>query len=273
MPLPEDPIAVFDSGFGGLTVLKALAELLPNENFLYFADTARLPYGNKGGSTIARYCQENALFLQKQQIKLLVMACNTACAFALNLVREMLSIPVIGITEQGIGDVLRLLPNHRVGILGTRSTISSGLYERALTEKSPSIQLFPLACPLFVPLVEEQYTEHKIAELVAQEYLSTLDQYQIDGLLLACTHYPLLKPVLRKVLGPDLLLIDPSFSCAKETKTLLQKHNLLNPSPSLGSYQFIVSDDTEQFRRLGQAFFNHPMDNISLSSEYCAEFL
>ncbi|MEN9343787.1 MAG: hypothetical protein RLZZ453_574 [Chlamydiota bacterium] len=254
---PDDAIAVFDSGFGGLTVLQAITDLLPKENTFYFADTAHLPYGNKGKETILRYCLENASFLKRQNIKLLVIACNTACCCALEEVRKEICIPVIGITEVAVQEVLTLLPIHRVGILGTRATIASGFYQTELSKKSPSIQLFPLACPLFVPLVEEGYIEHAITDQVIGEYLLPLKRHVLDGLLLGCTHYPLLTPAIRRIVGPDMMLIDPAAACARRVKKLLEEQGLLNQQLEQGRTTFFSTDDPEQFRRIGQSFLKN----------------
>lgn len=256
-------IGIFDSGFGGLTVMRAIRELMPNENILYFGDTARLPYGSKSASTILRYSLENASFLVKQGIKVLVIACNTSCSAALEQVRSETQIPVIGITEQGVEEVTTLFSEEKVGILATRATINSGIYQKQILDKRPSIELFPISCPLFVPLVEEGYVEHPMCTLVVQEYLQLLKNKGIKGLLLGCTHYPLLQSVIQQELGPEIQLIDPATACAKKTRQLLAENNLLTPSSSLPHYQFFVSDDPEKFRLHGKTFLNYPIEHVS----------
>ncbi len=266
MTLPDPAqgsIGIFDSGFGGLTVMRAIRELMPHENIIYFGDTARLPYGSKSADTILRYSLENASFLAKQGIKVLVIACNTSCSAALEQVRKACEIPVIGITEQVVEVVARLMPEGKIGILGTRATITSGIYQQQILSRCASLELFPISCPLFVPLVEEGYVEHPMSALVVQEYLRPLKNRGITGILLGCTHYPLLQATIQHELGPDVILIDPAIACAEKTRELLAEKNLLNPSSSLPHYQFFVSDDPEKFRLLGKSFINYPIEHVS----------
>ena len=261
MILPNS-IGIFDSGFGGLTVMRAIRELMPHENIVYFGDTARLPYGNKSQETILRYSIENASFLAKQGIKILVIACSTACCAALNEIRHLLPIPVIGITEPGIEEMIRLFSSGKIGILGTRATISSGLYQRQLALRAPLLELFPIPCPLFVPLVEEGYTDHPMSHLIAHEYLTPLKQQEAQGVLLGCTHYPLLSGVIQSVLGSEVQLINPATACAKQTQSVLKQNHLLNNSATTPHYQFFASDDPEKFRLLGQTLLNHPIHHV-----------
>lgn len=256
-------IGIFDSGFGGLTVMRAIRELMPHENIIYFGDTARLPYGSKSSETILRYSLENASFLEKQGIKLLVIACNTSCSAALEEVRKASNVPVIGITEQGVEEVNRLLPEGKIAILGTRATITSGIYQNQILSNTASLELFPISCPLFVPLVEEGYVEHPMSALVVQEYLRPLKNRGINGVLLGCTHYPLLQSTIQQELGPDVLLINPASACAEKTRSVLAEKDLLNPSSHLPHYQFFVSDDPEKFRLLGKTFLNYPIEHVS----------
>lgn len=243
--------------------MRAIRELMPNENIVYFGDTARLPYGSKNSQTILRYSLENASFLKKQGIKVLVNACHTSCTASLDQIRKESEIPVIGITEQGIEEVAHLFPNEKIGILATRATITSGIYQKQLTSRCPAIELFPISCPLFVPLVEEGYVEHPLSTLVAQEYLQHLKNKGIKGLLLGCTHYPLLQTVIQQVLGPDVQLIDPAGACAKKVQQILSEQNLLTTSTTLPEYQFFVSDDPERFRLQGKSFLNYPIEHVS----------
>jgi glutamate racemase len=259
----EGSIGIFDSGFGGLTVMRAIRELMPYENIIYFGDTARLPYGSKSAETILRYSLENASFLEKQGIKVLVIACNTSCSAALEEVRKVTQIPVIGITEQGVEEVRRLVPEGKIAILGTRATITSGIYQHQILSQSSLLELFPISCPLFVPLVEEGYVEHPMSALVVQEYLRPLKGRGIHGVLLGCTHYPLLQSTIQSVLGTDVLLIDPAGACAEKTRSVLAGKKLLNPSSHLPHYQFFVSDDPEKFRLLGKTFLNYPIEHVS----------
>lgn len=263
--MSEASIGIFDSGFGGLTVMRAIRELLPHENIVYFGDTARLPYGSKSADTILRYSLENVSFLAKQGIKVLVIACNTACSAALAEMRRSSPVPVVGITEQGVEEVSRLFPEGKIGILGTKATISSQVFQQQIHKRCPNLELVAISCPLFVPLVEEGYVEHPMSTIVVQEYLRPLKNRNVGGILLGCTHYPLLKATMQQELGPDILLIDPAHACAEKTRALLSENNLLNTSSSLPHYQFFVSDDPEKFRLLGKAFLNYPIEHVACS--------
>ncbi len=259
------PIGVFDSGFGGLTVLRAIKSILPSESFIYFGDTARLPYGSKSGETIIRYSLENASFLHSMGIKALVVACHTACSFALKALEKSLSIPVIGVIAPAIAKIQRLSPKGKIGVIATRATIASGTYQS---------QLFPnpveaTACPLFVPLVEEGLIDHPITDLAIQEYLQPFKDKKIDTLLLGCTHYPLLKERIEHFLGSDVMILDPGEACAEALKTLLAQQDMFSPT-SLGD-QFFVSDGPEQFRRLGPSFLGHPIIEVSIPNWKAAD--
>jgi len=255
-------IGIFDSGFGGLTVMRAIRELMPFENIIYFGDTAHLPYGSKSSETILRYSLENAAFLKSQSIKVLVIACNTSCSAALEQVRSSSDIPVIGITEQGVEEVTRLFNSGKVAILGTRATITSNVYQHQILLRCSTLELYSISCPLLVPLVEEGYVEHPMSALIVQEYLRPLKNRGINGMLLGCTHYPLLQSTIQQELGPEVLLIDPSIACAEQTRMILAGKNLLNPSTCLPHYQFFVSDDPEKFRLLGKTFLNYPIEHV-----------
>ncbi|MGE5196375.1 MAG: glutamate racemase [Anaerolineae bacterium] len=256
-------IGIFDSGFGGLTVMRAIKNALPSENIIYFGDTARLPYGNKSAETILRYSIENASFLIEQNIKTLVIACNTACsAFAVERLQHMFDIPIIGVIRPAIEQVLQASKSGKIAILGTRATISSGIYQQNIQQRLPRAELSAIACPLFVPLVEEGYIEHPLTEMVVQEYLRQLKRKEIDSVLLACTHYPLLQPIIRKELGSNVELVDPAISCAEAIKKHLIENSLGNPQKELPHYQFYVSDDPEKFRLLGNIFLNYPIEHV-----------
>lgn len=255
-------IGIFDSGFGGLTVMRAIRELMPHENIIYFGDTARLPYGSKSADTILRYSLENASLLAKQGVKVLVIACNTSCSAALDQVRKASNIPVIGITEQGVEETARRLPQGKIGILGTRATITSGIYQQQIHSRCANLEISAISCPLFVPLVEEGYVEHPLSIFVVQEYLRPLKNKEINGVLLGCTHYPLLQAAIQQELGPDVLLINPAIACAEKTREILAENDLLNPSTSLPHYQFFVSDDPEKFRLMGKTFLNYPIEHV-----------
>ncbi|MBI2742298.1 MAG: glutamate racemase [Chlamydiales bacterium] len=257
-------IGIFDSGFGGLTVLRALIDELPFENFIYFGDTARLPYGNKSADTIRNYARENSSFLLKSQIKLLVIACHTACSYALEELSSTLSIPVIGVIPPSIDELARLKQNKRIAILGTRGTIASGVYQEKIAGLLPETEIFAIPCPLFVPLVEEGYTEHLLTKLAVQEYLNPLKEKNLDAALLGCTHYPLLQQTIKGELGDQVVLIDPGVSCAKETRKILIEKDLVNKQTTFGEVQFFVSDDPEKFQKLGKNFLNQKIKNVFL---------
>lgn len=259
-------IGVFDSGFGGLTVMRALIDLLPHEDIIYFGDTARLPYGNKSPETVLRYSQEIAAYLLEQKIKVLVIACNTASACALEALQASFPIPVIGVIEPAIDAAVRVTKNQKIAILGTRTTISSGVYQKQLSARLPEVELYPLACPLFVPIVEEGYIDHPLGEMVTKEYLSKLLLHHIDTIVLACTHYPLLETLIRSQIDEEIILVDSAVACAEQVRSLLTTEGLLNSQRSSPSYQFYVSDDPEKFCNLGKIFLNHPIQSAALVS-------
>lgn len=252
------PIGFFDSGFGGLTVMRELMRLLPQENLIYLGDTAHLPYGNKSPQTIIQYALKNASFLLAQEIKLLIVPCHTACCHAIQILQKELPIPVIGVIEAGL-ELVKMAA--RVAILGTTSTIESGLYQSLIRKQNPAIEIFARACPLFVPLIEEGFHCHPSMELIAKTYLGDLKN-KVDAALLACTHYPLILGSLQKVLGPQVLLLEPAELCAKQAKEALARANLLNVQTEKPTYQFYATDDPEKFRRLGKAFFGSSIEKV-----------
>jgi len=208
------PIGVFDSGIGGLTVVHELIRQLPHESIVYFGDTARVPYGPKSPDTVRRYSREIAAYLTEQGVKAIVVACNTATAHALGTLRGELALPVVGVVEPGARAAVAATRTGRIGVIGTVGTIKSGAYERAICALSPTAQVVARACPLFVPLVEEGWVDHEATRLVAETYLEPLVKANVDTLVLGCTHYPLLKPLLRQVMGPDIRLIDSAEETA-----------------------------------------------------------
>ncbi|HEX2582960.1 MAG TPA: glutamate racemase [Chlamydiales bacterium] len=256
------PIGLFDSGVGGLTVMREFVNALPNENLIYLGDTARLPYGNKSPSAIVRFSLENAEFLLQKKIKLLIVSCHTACSHAFERLQKSLPIPVLGVRDPGLSDLVAATKTKRVAVLATASTISSGIFQSLL--QAQDFQVFPVACPLFVPLVEEGLEGHAAAKLIAEHYLAPLRGTGIDAALLACTHYPLLTAVIQEVLGPTVRLIEPAQSLARTAFELLQQRNLLNPGTSPPTYRFFASDDPEKFRRLAKIFFPFQMDQVDL---------
>ncbi len=263
------PIGIFDSGIGGLTVLKEIRRQIPGENLIYFGDEARFPYGIKSAGTVRRFSGEVAEYLMRQGIKMLVVACNTATAAALNSLREDLPIPVIGVLMPGAYAAARATKTGRVGVIGTEGTISSGVYSKLIKNIRPGTEISALPCPLFVPLVEEGRLSGEIASLVAKEYLAPLKGRKIDTLVLGCTHYPLLKPVIGSVMGPSVTLIDSADETAREVKRVLTKNGLLNPggekkSRSLptGFIRYCVTDAPERFKTIGERFLGYDIPEV-----------
>lgn len=261
---PSQPIGLFDSGIGGLTIFRELTRLLPFEEFLYFGDTARLPYGNKSPESIARYSLECASFLCSQGIKLLIVACHTASTQALSLLQTTLSIPVLGVSQSGFAMILEA-PQERIAILGTSSTIASNAYQQFVQLHAPERQLFPIACPLFVPLVEENLFDHEAAQLIVHHYLDPLKDSRINAALLACTHYPLLKCRIQSALGPSVHLLDPAFHSAKEARQLLIKQQLLTPHTTTPQHRFFVTDNPSRFATLAHLFLGEILDPAQIS--------
>jgi len=253
-------IGIFDSGVGGLTVFKEVADLLPRENLIYLGDTARVPYGTKSVKTVQRYALEAAEFLVDRGVKLLVVACNTASAVALEQLRERFQLPVIGVIEPGARRACASR-NRRIGVIGTEGTINSGRYPQAITALVPEAQIFSTACPLFVPLAEEGWAEHEIARLTALEYLQPLLKAQIDTLVLGCTHYPLLRNTLRGIFGADVLLVDSAEETAKTVQQLFRQQGLENPD-SGGRREFYVTDVATRFERVGKAFLGAELGRV-----------
>ncbi|MEO8563367.1 MAG: glutamate racemase [bacterium] len=257
------PIGVFDSGLGGLTVAHAIMRQLPAESLIYFGDTARVPYGPKSPDTVRRYSREISSFLIGQGVKAVVVACNTATAHALPMLRDMLDVPVIGVVEPGARAAVRASRTGRIGVIGTAGTIRSGAYVRAIHEEAPDASVIALACPLFVPLVEEGWTSHDAARSIAREYLAPFTGNSVDTLVLGCTHYPLLKPMIAEIVGPDVRLIDSAEETAADTRRMLAAHSLQAPDGH-GSYRFISSDDPQQFLTLGQRFFGASIEHVEV---------
>lgn len=258
------PIGVFDSGLGGLTVARELMRQLPGEGLIYFGDTARVPYGPKAPTTVRRYSREIASFLEHEGVKAIVIACNTATAHALSMLRSELRVPVIGVIEPGARAAARGTRTGNVGVIGTAGTIRSGAYDRAIRELAPDARITAQPCPLFVPLVEEGWLDKEATRLIAREYLHPLVEAGVDTVVLGCTHYPLLKPVLVDVLGQHVLLIDSAAETAAETRRVLAERGLEAAPTGEPLRRFVASDDSSQFLRLGQRFLGHALDGVEL---------
>ncbi len=259
----KGPIGIFDSGIGGLTVLKEIVRALPGEATLYLGDTARLPYGTKSEETVVKYSIENTRFLLKYNIKLLVVACNTASAVSLGELRNQFSIPIIGVIEAGARAASRVTKNGKVGIIGTETTVSSGAYTKAIRAINSDIDTFGQACPLFVPLVEEGWIDDSVTLSVAERYLGGLKNKGIDTLVLGCTHYPLLKGIIQKVMGDGVRLIDSAEETATEVKEALSRLNLLAAVPaSASNRRFFVTDVPRRFEEQGSRFLGEKIGKV-----------
>lgn len=251
------PIGIFDSGVGGLTVLREMLKLLPAEDTIYLGDTARVPYGTKSGTTVTRFALENSRFLLKHNIKLLVIACNTASAYSLEEVSRQLPIPVVGVVEPGARAAHGTSQTKRVGVIGTAATIQSQAYERALYSLNPGIEIFTQACPLFVPLIEEGWIEDEVTLAVTHRYLAPLQTARIDTLVLGCTHYPLIKPTLRRVVGGGVSLIDSAEETAREVQRVLKEAGLLNSRNFMGKNTLYVTDVPVRFEKVSRLFMGN----------------
>jgi glutamate racemase len=258
------PIGIFDSGIGGLTVTREIIRRLPDERVLYFGDTARVPYGPKSPDTVRRYSHEIGGFLSAEGVKAIVIACNTATAHALDDLRAQLDIPVIGVVEPGARAAASATRSGRVGVIGTAGTIRSGAYDRALTSAMPGVRVFARACPLFVPLVEEGWTDTPATRLIVEEYLAPLRAENIDTLVLGCTHYPLLRPLLARVLGSDVQLIDSAAETASEIARVIAARGIGAVPGDSTAHRFVASDDPAQFLRLGRRFLGTALDHVEV---------
>ncbi len=256
------PIGVFDSGIGGLTVVRELMRQLPNESIIYFGDTARVPYGPKSPETVIRYSREITTFLKNQGVKAVVVACNTATAHALPTLRKEFDVPIIGVIGPGSRAAARATKTGNVGVIGTQGTINSHAYERAIAHELPTANIIVRACPLFVPLVEEGWLESDATSLIASEYLDGFVEAKIDTLVLGCTHYPLLKRTIGEVVGRQVRLIDSAEETATETGTTLRAKGLANDNSGEPEYRFIASDMPDQFLRVGQRFLGKAIDEV-----------
>jgi glutamate racemase len=256
-------IGIFDSGVGGLTVLKQLLKTLPNENFIYFGDTARLPYGDKSPETIVNYSIENSIFLLKKNIKLLVVACNTASAHALSVLTQIFHLPIVGAIEPGAESAVKASKNGRIAILGTRGTISSRSYESAILHKNPEAFVLPIACPLLVPLIEEHMADHEATKLILGEYLKPIREQRIDTIMLGCTHYPLLTPMIRSLVGEEIAIVDCATACSLAVRDILMQQGI-ERSKAPDPCRFFVSDDPHKFEKIGQKFLQMPLLGVQL---------
>jgi glutamate racemase len=253
-------IGIFDSGIGGLTVMREIMAMLPHEQLIYLGDTGRYPYGSKSADTVRRYSSENAAFLADKGIKMLVVACNTSAAVALDVLSEQLAVPVIGVIEPGARAAVKRTRNRKVGVIGTEATIASGAYTRALKRLDAQLEIYTRACPLFVPLAEEGWVSNAVARSAAALYLTSLKRSGIDTLVLGCTHYPLLAEVIAEFLGDKVRLVDSARTTAEAIRETLVRYGLLRRSGA-GSASFFVTDATDRFTKVGARFMGHPVES------------
>jgi glutamate racemase len=260
--MDERPIGVFDSGIGGLTVVARIRSTLPGEDLIYFGDTARLPYGSKSRETVTRFSREIAHFLLRRRVKAIVVACNSASALALDVLSREAPVPVVGVIEPGAEAALAQTRRGRIGVIGTRATIRSDAYRRALTARRGDIEVTQVATPLFVHLVEEGWVEGDVPDRVARHYLDELARGDVDTVILGCTHYPLLAEVVGRALGEGVALVDSAEETAREVATLLEKQGLRADPSRLGRLECHASDVTEGFPALAERFLGHPLDEV-----------
>jgi glutamate racemase len=256
------PIGVFDSGIGGMTVVRALMQHLPHENIVYFGDTARVPYGPKSPQVVREYALQDTDVLLQHDVKLIVIACNTVSAVALDIVQKRAKIPVVGVILPGADAAVLASKKERIGVIGTLGTIFSNAYTNAIRQLNPAIKVFGQPCPLFVPLAEEGWTDHKATELIAKEYLFPLTLEKIDTLVLGCTHYPILRKVINKVLHNDVILIDSGEATAVIVKNMLTELHLENTSIMKPNLQFFVSDVPHKFAEIGERFLGTTLGKV-----------
>lgn len=257
---PTAPIGVFDSGVGGLTVAREIMRQIPNERLIYFGDTARVPYGSKSKETVTKFSKQIVRFLETQKVKAIVVACNTASAYALEEIEKELDIPIIGVVKPGARVAAEATKNKKVGVIATAGTIQSQIYTEYIQGIERDIQVIGKACPLFVPLVEEGLLEDPVTDEIATRYLNELKDIGIDTLILGCTHYPLIRSTVGRIMGEGVTLVNPAYETARELKGLLEKEELLNPSTQrLGTnqYQFFVSDGADKFKTFANSILKY----------------
>ncbi|HET9530944.1 MAG TPA: glutamate racemase [Blastocatellia bacterium] len=258
----EGSIGIFDSGVGGLTVFRAIERLLPDENLVYLGDTARIPYGTRSIETVCRYALEDAAFIESRNVKVLVIACNTASALAADILRERCRVPVIGVIRPGARRAVEKTRTGYIGVIATEATVASGAYERAMCKLRSGLEIISRACPLFVPLAEEGWVDHPVTRQVADEYLSDLKGSRVDTLVLGCTHYPILKPVIEHVMGDQVICIDSGEAVAHEIASYLKENDLTRQSKTPRSEEFYVTDSAARFRRVAELFLGRPLDAV-----------
>jgi len=261
------PIGVFDSGVGGLTVVKELLKQLPGEDIVYFGDTSRVPYGTKSKPTIIKFSVENANFLATFDIKLLVVACNTSSSLSLDVLKERFKLPIVDVIEPSCREAVKLTQNKKIGVIGTQATVKSNSYQNVIKAINPDVEVFTASCPLFVPLAEEGWVTGEVTEKVAETYLAAIRAKEVDTLILGCTHYPLLADVISKVMGKKVKLVNSARHTAMKVKSTLNENNLLTESPGNGNLKFFVSDEVDNFKRVGKSFLGSELTEVDIVKE------
>lgn len=255
-------IGIFDSGVGGLTVLKEVVRALPQEDTIYLGDTARVPYGTKSPETVVRYSRQIAQYLLSRDIKLLVVACNTASAVALATLQQEFAIPIVGVIEPGARAAANVTKSNKVGVIGTAATVGSSAYTKAIKRINPDIEVLSRACPLFVPLAEEGWVDNEVARMTARIYLEDLKKQGVDTLVLGCTHYPILKQVIAEVMGPEVTLVDSAEQTALTVAEILSEQQLLRPVGEQGNHHYYVTDIPAGFIRVGNRFLGGRLGDV-----------
>jgi len=259
----DRPIGVFDSGIGGLTVLKELLDHLPGESFVYYGDTARVPYGTKSGDTVRRFSQENVRFLLGRGVKSIVVACNTASAEALPMLQREFDVPIVGVIEPGVRAAVAASASGKIGVIGTAGTIRSGAYQAGISLHRDGAEVTAAPCPLFVPLAEEGWVDHAVTEMVASEYLREFRDHGIDTLVLGCTHYPLLKTVIGRVMGPSVGLVDSAVETAREMERIIHSEDIVGGNGN-GDFSVVLSDTSPTFEDIARRFLGRDIPEIEL---------
>ena len=254
------PIGVFDSGVGGLTVAREIMRQIPNERIVYFGDTARVPYGSKSKDNIIKFSRQIIRFLQTENVKAIVIACNTASALALDEMQQEFELPILGVVKPGAKVAVETTANKRIGLIGTEANIRSGVYTRYIKSLDDEAKVFEKACPLFVPLVEEGFAKHKITEEVIDIYLSDMRKSEIDTLILGCTHYPLLRSRIMAYFGESVHIVNPAYETAMDLKKILEEQKIANTSGEPAAYDFYVSDAAEKFKKFANSILPYDVD-------------
>lgn len=263
IPKANAPIGVFDSGVGGLTVVREIMRQMPNEPIVYFGDTARVPYGSKSKETIIHYSEQITEFLLEQGVKAIVVACNTASAYALEEIEKNVAVDMIGVVKPGAFSACQVTNNGRIGLIGTEGTIKSDLYSKVIHEKYPDYKIFGKACPLFVPLVEEYLLDDEVTDIMADRYLADIKKYDVDTLILGCTHYPLLRKIIQKKMGEDVNLVNPAYETAQVLSKLLKEKGLCYSGDAPDKKcQIFVSDTPKQFKKFADYILPCDIDTV-----------